>query len=95
MLASAEDCCIKIWDIPRKRLDKTLPTNSTNMVLGVWLHPSQERCLSGAADGDIKVWDIKTGTCSRVLAGHAGPVVTIHADGTFHCWACGCGHARS
>lgn len=32
VMASAEDNCIKIWDVPRRRLEKTLPTNSTNMV---------------------------------------------------------------
>jgi len=32
MLVSAEDCCVKIWDIPRRRLEKTLPTNNSNMV---------------------------------------------------------------
>jgi len=82
LLASAEDNCIKLWDIPRKRQTKVLEASNVNskMCLGVWLHPSQQTVLSGGAEGDIKVWDVRRGTCSRVLAGHAGPIVSLHAD---------------
>ena len=31
MLVSAEDCCVKIWDIPRRRLEKTLFQQTTQI----------------------------------------------------------------
>ncbi|KAJ1492323.1 WD40-repeat-containing domain protein [Baffinella frigidus] len=82
MVASAEDCCVRIWDLARKTCQKTFACNSSGnrMVLGVFLTEDQSTVLSGGADGDIKVWDVKRGTCGRVLTGHSGAVVTLKAD---------------
>jgi WD40 repeat protein len=85
VVASAEDCCVRIWDLARRTCERTLSCNVSGghrMVLGVWLSEDQQTVLSGGADGDIKVWDIQKGTCGRVLTGHAGPVVTLKANET-------------
>ncbi|KAL1496630.1 hypothetical protein AB1Y20_014234 [Prymnesium parvum] len=36
-----------------------------------------DKLISAAGDGDIRVWDANTGTCSQVLAGHARDAVSL------------------
>ncbi len=80
-IVSAEDACVRVIDFARKCTRRTLhcSPHGHRMVLGVWLDDAAETCLSGAADGDIKVWDVKTGACKRVMPGHQGAVVSLKA----------------
>jgi WD40 repeat protein len=58
---------------------------------------SEERAVSGSADGTLRVWDVRTAT--SCMAGHEKPVtavafrpdghlVTGSADGTLRLWHC-------
>jgi hypothetical protein len=35
------------------------------------------RAVSGAADGDVRVWNVDTGACMRTLSGHKGSVTGV------------------
>ncbi|XP_038013400.1 F-box/WD repeat-containing protein 10-like isoform X4 [Motacilla alba alba] len=45
------------------------------------LHSHQERVVSGAGDGMVKVWSLKSGKCLRTLM-HSSPVWAVRMDGT-------------
>jgi hypothetical protein len=81
-VASAEDSSVRVFDLAHKRCSKTFDCNPSGhrMVLGLWMDEECSTCLSGGADGDVKVWDMNKQTCKRVLAGHQGPVVSLKAD---------------
>ena len=59
-LVSAEDCCVRIFDVARKKCTKTFQCHQSGhrMVLGVWMDEECTTCLSGGADGDVKVGQI-------------------------------------
>jgi len=56
----------------------------TDWVRSVAYHPDGTHALSGADDNTLRVWDLATGTCERVLEDHTGGVnsVAYHPDGT-------------
>ncbi|MBS0604674.1 MAG: F-box/WD repeat-containing protein [Verrucomicrobia bacterium] len=41
----------------------------------------QERLISCSSDNTIKIWDLKTNTCTSTLQGHDGPVFSLTLDG--------------
>ncbi len=81
-VASAEDSSVRVFDLAHKKCSKTFDCNPSGhrMVLGLWMDEDCSTCLSGGADGDVKVWDMNKQNCKRVLAGHQGPVVSLKAD---------------
>src|SRR6185369_10705280 len=52
-------------------------------VLSLAFAPTEQRLVSGSADGTAMVWDLVTGVGRRALAGHDGPVrsVAVSTDG--------------
>ena len=38
------------------------------------MFPDGRRVVSGASDGELKVWDVATGECVATLEGHSGRV---------------------
>ncbi len=68
--------------------------------------PDQRRALSGSADRTVRVWDVETGRCVRVLDGHQSYVCSValsadgrralsgDADGMVRLWDVGTGHCR-
>uniref|UniRef100_H0Z3T4 F-box/WD repeat-containing protein 10 n=1 Tax=Taeniopygia guttata TaxID=59729 RepID=H0Z3T4_TAEGU len=45
------------------------------------LHSHQEHFVSGAGDGTVKVWSLRSGKCLRTLL-HSSPVQAVRMDGT-------------
>ena len=43
----------------------------------------ERRALSGSSDNTVRLWDVETGRCLRVLEGHSSGVVSVawSADG--------------
>ncbi|KAK9382976.1 WD40-repeat-containing domain protein [Kockiozyma suomiensis] len=47
----------------------------TGHVMGVWaIMPWGDTLVSGGCDRDLRVWDLVTGTCKRVMRGHTSTV---------------------
>jgi WD40 repeat protein len=46
-------------------------------VTAIELHPSGVRALSGGADGTVRVWDLETGACVRIVEAHPGGVLAV------------------
>ncbi|MGV3618143.1 MAG: DUF4365 domain-containing protein [Fimbriimonas sp.] len=67
------------------------------------LTTSGRQALAGSDDGTVRLWDLGTGRCLRVLEGHAGPVFSVALagdgsravsgsdDGTVRLWDLGTG----
>jgi WD40 repeat protein len=55
----------------------------TAPVRAIALHPDGVRAITGAEDGTVRVWSIRSALCLRTLTGHAGEVtaVSVHLDG--------------
>ena len=47
----------------------------TSLVLSVAWSADQRRALSGSDDKTVRLWDVETGRCLRVLEGHTGDVM--------------------
>ena len=82
LASSGEDRTIKVWDIPGRKLLRTLePIDATSITIA--LSPDGRSLASGANDGIIRIWDIQTGAIVRRHRGHSGLVLDIamSADG--------------
>ncbi|MGE5660494.1 MAG: NB-ARC domain-containing protein [Actinomycetota bacterium] len=88
LLASAsEDQTIKVWQVSSGECDRTLQGHQS-LVWSVAFHPATS-CLShphkatgsllasGSVDQTIRLWDIMTGECIRVLIGHSSSVWSV------------------
>ena len=73
---------IKLWDIAASA-PIPLPdlAGHTGMVLSI--KATANTVLSGSNDRTLRLWDLRTGTCVRTMAGHTDAVVT--ADMDEHC----------
>ncbi|XP_066056961.1 F-box and WD repeat domain containing protein 10B [Chamaea fasciata] len=72
------DLSIRCWDIHSSACVRTF---SGHYATVTGLHSHQERLVSGAADGMVKVWSLKSGKCLRTLM-HSSPVWAVSMDGT-------------
>jgi COMPASS component SWD3 len=47
-------------------------------------NPSSNLIVSGSYDETVRIWDLKTGHCLRVLPAHSEPITAVHfnRDGT-------------
>jgi WD40 repeat protein len=86
LLASADFNHLRLWDMTRDRLLKTMPHNT--WVWRLAFSPDGTRLASGTTDNVVSLWDVATGQCLKVLQGEeeAGywpaPTTTRCACGT-------------
>ncbi|CAN0297491.1 unnamed protein product, partial [Ectocarpus fasciculatus] len=40
-------------------------------------HPNANYVVTGSMDKTVRVWDVQTGDCVRLLAGHSGSVTCV------------------
>jgi small GTP-binding protein len=55
----------------------------TSQILGVAWSADEHLALSASSDMTVRLWDVETGSCLRVLKGHGGPITGVawSADG--------------
>jgi small GTP-binding protein len=58
-------------------LERILSLGHTNSVWSVAWRPDGRRALSGAADNTVRLWDVESGQCLRVLEGHINWVRSV------------------
>jgi WD40 repeat protein len=98
-VAAGDDGAIRIWiaDWNAGSLEQEWLGHET-AVLAIAIAPDGRQVVSGAADGDLRVWSVATGQTVQVFHGHRSPVqavayvgkgrqaVTGGADGTVCLW---------
>lgn len=50
---------------------------STAVLLRIRFHPNANYVVTGSMDKTVRVWDVQTGNCVRLLAGHSGNVTCV------------------
>jgi len=96
MLAGGENATLKLWDVAANS-SRFLPGHS-NVVTGVQFFDNDTRAISTSWDMTVRLWDLQTQQCTKVLTGHSAPVwdvavtpdnsraVTCGADRTIRVW---------
>jgi WD40 repeat protein len=81
---SSADSVIRIWDMERGQMLKTLPHDGEMHGRMVLAWSADGRCLA-VADRKIQIWELATMRVRRELTGHAGEIlaVTFSADGRY------------
>ncbi|TVQ13803.1 MAG: NACHT domain-containing protein, partial [Leptolyngbya sp. DLM2.Bin27] len=67
LLASADFNHLRLWDMTRDRLLKTMPHNT--WVWRLAFSPDGTRLASGTTDNVVSLWEVATGRCLKVLKG--------------------------
>eukprot|EP00164_Ancoracysta_twista_P018092 GFYU01031139.1.p1 GENE.GFYU01031139.1~~GFYU01031139.1.p1 ORF type:complete len:519 (-),score=140.25 GFYU01031139.1:141-1574(-) len=88
LVTGAEDCTVKLWDIAKKKVEKTFVGHDLDIYSleysadGKWI-------VSGSGDKTAKLWDVQNGTCKHTFGdATAGPTdgvtsVSISPDGKY------------
>jgi small GTP-binding protein len=63
---------------------RTLSLGHTHPVRSVALSADGLRVLSGSVDGTVRLWDVESGCCLRVLEGHSNGVFSVAWSGDDH-----------
>lgn len=82
IVTSTSEDALLIWDSP---LETEVPRELRGHKRGVnSLCAYGSTVVSAGNDGTIRVWDVRTGQCLRVLEGHTGPVrsLTVNPSGS-------------
>ncbi|MBM3740313.1 MAG: hypothetical protein FJW39_31550, partial [Acidobacteria bacterium] len=58
-------------------LEKIVSLGHTERVGSVAWSPDGQRALSGSADNTVRLWEVETGRCERVLEGHTDSVWSV------------------
>jgi len=66
---------VSIWDVQTLRLRHTLQHNDA--VVKVLWQASEANLITCSMDRKIRQWEVRTGTCLRVINGHVDPVLDI------------------
>jgi hypothetical protein len=61
----------------KKVAEKAIQLNSKLRIYSYAFSPDRKRALSGAADNNVRLWDVETGQCLRVLEGHTDIVRSV------------------
>ncbi|XP_038013398.1 F-box/WD repeat-containing protein 10-like isoform X2 [Motacilla alba alba] len=78
LCSTSRELGIRCWNIHSGACVRTFTGHYATVTC---LHSHQERVVSGAGDGMVKVWSLKSGKCLRTLM-HSSPVWAVRMDGT-------------
>jgi WD40 repeat protein len=87
-LISYSDNAIQVWDASSGQRCLTIPTG--DLLTDVAINRDGSRLASASLDGDVKIWDARTGRMLHALAEHAGRIhaVCFNHDGQRLASAC-------
>jgi WD40 repeat protein len=81
LLLGSRDGPIKVWDIggstPLALMDLQ---GQTDHICSFDASDSSNLALSGSGDNSVRLWDLRTGQCVRVMEGHANTVFSVSMD---------------
>ncbi len=68
---------IALTEAPEQFQAAVFSLGHTARVRSVAWSPDGRRALSGALDNTVRLWDVETGRCTRVLEGHTASVLSV------------------
>ena len=81
LLLDSESRKIKVWDIggcaPVALMDLG---DHDSTVLQIEASDTSNAALSGSFDGSMRLWDLRSGQCVRIMEGHAGLTLSVSLD---------------
>ncbi|GAA52971.1 transducin (beta)-like 1 [Clonorchis sinensis] len=103
LLAScSDDMTLKVWDMHHEHCVHDLKGHTKEIYTIKWsptgpgtAYPSAPLCLASASfDSTVRLWDVETGKCQRILSKHSEPVYSVAfspdgrllATGSFDQW---------
>ncbi|KAF8571420.1 hypothetical protein P879_01450 [Paragonimus westermani] len=103
LLAScSDDMTLKVWDMHHEHCVHDLKGHTKEIYTIKWsptgpgtVYPNAQLCLASASfDSTVRLWDVETGKCQRVLSKHSEPVYSVAfspdgrllATGSFDQW---------
>jgi WD40 repeat protein/serine/threonine protein kinase len=73
------DTALLLWSLTEK--PPRLLARTPGAVLAVAFSPDGKRIVSGGTDGQVRLWDVRSGKEVRPGAGHTGPVLSLGFSG--------------
>ncbi|GAB2211869.1 hypothetical protein Droror1_Dr00025208 [Drosera rotundifolia] len=102
---ASDDTTVSLYDICHNPAAPIMSLRGhTSYVFCVDFNPQGNMIVSGGFDETVRVWDVKTGRCLRVLPAHSDPVTSVgfdregklvvssSYDGLCRVWDVGTGH---
>ena len=77
LLATGNDHQINIWQIPEYRLIMTLPGHDAPPIWTLTFSPDSQMLASGSSDRTVRLWDVASGQCLKILSGHQGSILSL------------------
>ncbi|MDY6939861.1 MAG: hypothetical protein SWY16_19685 [Cyanobacteriota bacterium] len=74
LISGGRDKAIKVWDAQTGELQKTLQSDSGEIV-SLAISADGRTAISGSRDRMVRIWDIPSGTLVRTLAGHSSSYI--------------------
>jgi serine/threonine protein kinase len=82
LATAGRSCAVKVWNLQSTREEFTLLGHSARVTCFA-ASPDLRSLVSGSADGEVRVWDLRTGLETLAMPRHRGPVFAAEfsADG--------------
>jgi NACHT domain- and WD repeat-containing protein len=80
LVSASRDHLVKVWGLDEPGREPLVLTHHREGVFSLAAAPAGGLLLSGGAEGEVAVWDLRAGPPPRVVAAHAGKVQALCLD---------------